>query len=71
MPRKKQNVTRYIMRKIRNKDGYKVYHKTTKKVYAKFATKDNAKKQVRLLNAIEHNAAFKKQIRNSAKNNRK
>lgn len=57
----------YVIRKVRNKDGYKVYNNITKKIYSKCTTKDNAKKQVRLLNAIEHNAIFKQQLRKSVK----
>jgi hypothetical protein len=56
---------------VRNKDGYKVYNNITKKIYSKCTTKDNAKKQVRLLNAIEHNAIFKQQLRKSVKNDRR
>lgn len=57
----------YIIRKVRNKDGYKVYNNKTKKVYAKCTSHENAVKQVRLLNAIEHNAGFKSRNRKTSK----
>ena len=57
----------YVIRKVRNKDGYKVYNKETKKVYAKCTSHENAVKQVRLLNAIEHNAEFRPRNKKTAK----
>lgn len=53
----------YKIRKVNNKSCYKVYNKRTKKVYAKCSTLENAKKQVRLLQAIENNAAFKNKLK--------
>lgn len=38
-----------------NGDGYEVINSETKDVKAKHATKEDAERQVRLLNAIEHN----------------
>lgn len=61
----------YIIRKVRNKDGYKVSNKITKKVYAKCTSHENAKNQVRLLNAIEHNSNFKLRNRDTVKKNKK
>lgn len=49
----------YKIRKVRNKSCYKVYKPTTKKVFAKCSTFENAKKQVRLLGAIENNYTFR------------
>ena len=48
----------YATRKVRGKDCYKVYNKKTKRVYSRCATKENAKKQLRLLRAIENNKKF-------------
>ena len=59
----------YTIRKVRNKDCYKVYDKTIdskskkKKVFAKCATLKNAKRQQRLLNAIKHNKSFREKIK--------
>lgn len=48
----------YKIRKVTRKPCYKVSNKKTKKVYAKCSTRENAKKQVRLLNAIKYNSKF-------------
>jgi len=53
----------YKIRKVNNKSCYKVYNKKTKKVYAKCSTLENAKKQVRLLQAIKNNASFKNKLK--------
>lgn len=54
----------YKSRKVRNKNCYKVYkNDKTKKVFAKCATKENAKKQMRLLRAIQSNKNFKPNAR--------
>jgi hypothetical protein len=39
----------YVIRKLPNKDLYKVYNKITKEVHSKGSTLENAKKQVKLL----------------------
>ncbi len=44
----------YVIRKVRNKNCYSVKNIITGKVHAKCATKEKAKKQLRLLNAVEH-----------------
>jgi hypothetical protein len=41
------------IRKLPNKDLYKVFNKETKEVYSKGSTLENAKKQVRLLYSLE------------------
>ena len=46
------------MRKIAKKNCYKVMNRKTKRVFAKCTTKEKAKKQLRLLNAIEYNKNF-------------
>tara|TARA_B100000941_G_C28176904_1_gene385104 strand:+ start:111 stop:302 length:192 start_codon:yes stop_codon:yes gene_type:complete len=61
----------YVIRKVRKQDCYKVSNKKTKKVYAKCSTLENAKKQVRLLQAIEKNASFKKKLANNRKTRKK
>jgi hypothetical protein len=42
------------IRKIRNKDLYKVFNSETGEIHSKGSTKENAKKQKRLLNAIDN-----------------
>jgi hypothetical protein len=44
----------YGIRKLPNKQLYRVYNKDTKKVHAEATTLDNAKKQVRLLYSLEN-----------------
>ena len=48
----------YQLRKVTRKACYKVSNKKTKKVYAKCSTKEKAKKQIRLLTAIQYNSKF-------------
>jgi hypothetical protein len=48
----------YKIRKITNKNCYKLYNKNTKKVFSKCSTLTNIKKQLRLLNAIKYNKTF-------------
>jgi hypothetical protein len=49
----------YSIRKVSKKRCYSIKNKYTKRVFAKCATKENAKKQLRLLRAIEFNKSFK------------
>lgn len=44
----------YTIRKVRNKDCYKVVNKINNRIHAKCSTLENAKKQKRLLDAIEY-----------------
>jgi hypothetical protein len=44
----------YMLRKMPKQSCYRVYNKRTKKVFSKFSSLENAKKQMRLLNAIEY-----------------
>jgi hypothetical protein len=53
----------YKIRKVRNKSCYKVYKPKTRKVFAKCSTLENARKQVRLLTAIENNKSFRTKIK--------
>jgi hypothetical protein len=48
----------YTIRKVRGKPCYKLYNSKTKKVYSKCASKENIKKQLRLLRAIEYGKNF-------------
>lgn len=50
----------YATRKVRNKSCYRVYNRKTKRVFAKCTTKTRAKKQLRLLRAIQNNPKFRK-----------
>ena len=45
----------YKTRKVRGKNCYKVYKPKDGKVFAKCTTKDKAKRQIRLLRAIQNN----------------
>lgn len=44
---------------VKKKSCYQVINRTTKHKHSKCSTKRNAKRQYRLLNAIEHNPDFK------------
>ena len=46
----------FQIRKLPNKNLYKVYNKITKEVYSKGTTLDNAKSQIRLLHLLEKGA---------------
>ena len=48
----------YTSRKVPKKDCYRVTNRKTKRVFSKCSTKENAKKQIRLLRAIEYNKNF-------------
>lgn len=49
----------YRSRKVRGKPCYRVTNKDNNKVFAKCSTKENAKKQMKLLRAIHYNKNFK------------
>ena len=49
----------YKIRKLPNKDEFKVFNKKTGVVHAKDTTLAKAKKQVTLLNMIDHNVPLK------------
>lgn len=44
----------YKIRKLPNKDLYRVYNTKTKEIKAKGTTLEKARKMIRLLNAVEH-----------------
>ncbi len=45
----------YTMRKVSKRRCYRVYNKSTKRVFAKCTSKSKAKKQLRLLRGLEWN----------------
>lgn len=49
----------YTIRKVTRNNCYRVRNKNTKRVFSKCTTKENAKKQLRLLRAIQYNKSFK------------
>jgi hypothetical protein len=57
----------YTLRKVKGKSCYRIQNKYTKKVFAKCSTLENAKKQLRLLRAIEFNKSFKLRPRTTQK----
>jgi len=58
----------YSIRKVSGKPCYSIKNKYTKRVFSKCATKENAKKQLRLLRAIEFNKSFKLLPKSQRKN---
>jgi len=48
----------YIIEKVRGKKCWSVKNRNTKKIFSKCSSKENAKKQIRLLRAIENNKSF-------------
>ena len=54
----------YKTRKVRSKPCYRVYNTKTGRVTAKCSTLKDAKKQIRLLNAIRFNPKFRSTIKN-------
>lgn len=48
----------YSIRKSRNKNCYSVFNKKTKYKFSKCSTLSNAKKQLRLLRALQFNKNF-------------
>lgn len=50
----------YKIRKLPDKNEYKVFNKKTGVVHSKGSTLANAKKQITLLNMVDHNVPLKK-----------
>jgi 5-methylcytosine-specific restriction endonuclease McrA len=50
----------YIIRKLPNQNLYRVYNSETKEIHSYGTTKENAEKQVKLLNMIHSNVSLKK-----------
>ena len=57
----------YSIRKVRNKSCYKVYNSKTKRVYAKCSKLVDARKQLRLLRAVQNNPKFRNKLKNSTR----
>ena len=60
----------YILRKVRNKHCYRVSNKVSKHVFSKCTTMKKAKKQLRLLHAVDHNKSFHPTNSKTRKNRR-
>lgn len=60
----------YQSRKVPKKKCYRVTNRKTKRVFAKCSTKENAKKQLRLLRAIQYNKDFVPRNKSSIKNHK-
>lgn len=58
----------YKIRKVRNKDCFRVYNSDTKKTFAKCTTREKAHSQLRLLRGIQNNKTFRKKIISSRSN---
>ena len=48
----------YKSRKVPRRNCYRVYNRKTRKVFAKCTSKIKAKKQIRLLHALQYNKSF-------------
>jgi hypothetical protein len=59
----------YAVRKMPNRNCYKVFNKNTKKVFAKCTSVANAQKQLRLLRAIQYNPKFRSKLKRVTKKN--
>jgi len=60
----------YTIRKVTKKPCYRVKNKKTKRVFAKCTSKRRAKKQLRLLRAIQYNKNFVPRSRRTTKKRR-
>lgn len=49
----------YATRKVRNRRCFKVYNRKSKRVFSKCTSKSKAKRQIKLLRAIENNKSFR------------
>lgn len=58
----------YSVRKMRNRNCYKVFNKNTKRIFSKCTSRVNAKKQLRLLNALTNTKFRKNFVRSSLYN---
>ena len=48
----------YTLRKLKNKNCYKVYNRNSRKLFSNCTTKEKAMSQIRLLQAIQYNKDF-------------
>ena len=49
----------YKSRKVRGKNCYRVFNMKTRKVFSKCTNKEKAKRQLRLLRALQYNKSFR------------
>ena len=61
----------YTVRKLPGKDRYRVTNRRTGRILARCTSKLHARKQVRLLYAIDRNPRFRRTRHNSIKKNNK
>ncbi len=61
----------YKLRKVRGKSCYKVYNTTTKKVFSKCTDEESAKRQMRLLRALQNSKTFVPNARSRSNKTRK
>jgi hypothetical protein len=59
----------YAVRKVRNKNCFRVYNVVSKRTFAKCATMEQAKKQLRLLRAIQNNPKFRMRLARTRRKN--
>ena len=52
----------YAVRKVRNKNCFRVYNVVSKRTFSKCTTMEQAQKQLRLLRAIQNNPKFRTRI---------
>lgn len=52
----------YAVRKVRNKNCFRVYNVVSKRTFSKCTTMEQAKKQLRLLQAIHYNPKFRTRL---------
>ncbi len=57
--KKVRNKTPYATKKVKTKKCYKVYNSKNKRVFSKCTTKLLAKRQMKLLRALQYNKSFK------------
>ena len=53
----------YAIRKMPNRNCYKVFNKNTKKIFSKCTSMEKAKKQLRLLRGLKNNPKFRTEFR--------
>lgn len=60
----------YTIRKIPNKQCYRVSNSKSKKVFSKCASKENAQKQMKLLRGLQYNKTFRQQVKTGSRRRR-
>jgi len=59
----------YTVRKMPNRNCYKVFNTNTKKIFAKCTSMVKAQKQLRLLRALQNNPKFRSKFKGATKKN--